>query len=492
MTGMVDPFTGASPACALKWDAIDWRTATREVKRLQARIAKAIKEGRIGRAKALQRLLSSSFSAKLLAVRRVVQNRGGKTPGVDGVVWNTSKQKMQAVANLKRRGYKIQPLRRVYIPKRNGKPRPLSIPVMACRAHQALHLLGLEPISETLADRNTYGFRPKRSTADAIGQCFIALAKRRSADWVLEGDIKSCFDKIRHDWLEANIPMDKSILKKWLKAGYVEQGKRFPTNEGTPQGGIISPTLLLMTLNGLEAAVKQKTSRSDKVNIIIYADDFIVTGNSKEALEQKVKPTIVAFLKERGLELSEEKTKITHIEEGFDFLSQNIRKYKGKLLIKPSKRSVKDFLKNVRDVIKSNKTATTDTMIRLLNPRIRGWVNYHRHIVAKRTFSYVDAQIFNALWRWAKRRHPNKSQNWIAERYFRSDGFRHWIFFARSKDGKGQPNNLDLVYAAYTPIKRHVKIKGEAHPFDPTYRDYFLRRETNKITGSSKTGLKEA
>ena len=492
MTVMAYPSTGASPACPPKWDAINWRTIEREVKRLQMRITKAIREGRIGKAKALQRLLSCSLSAKLMAVRRVVRNKGSKTPGVDGVVWNTSKQKIQAVMNLKRYGYKTRPLRRVYIPKRNGKPRPLSIPVMACRAQQALHLLGLEPISETLADQNAYGFRPKRSTADAIGQCFLALSRRTSAQWVLEGDIRSCFDKIRHEWLEANIPMDKVILRKWLKAGYVEKGKQFPTNEGTPQGGIISPTLLVMTLRGLEEAVKKAAPSSGKINVVIYADDFIVTGTSKEVLEQSVKPTIAAFLKVRGLELSEEKTKITHIEEGFDFLGQSVRKYKGKLLIKPSKRSTKGFLKNVREIVKSNKTTKTEVLIQLLNPKIRGWANYHRHIVAKVTFSYVDHQIFRALWQWAKRRHPNKGRRWIKKRYFRGQDLRHWIFFAPTKDGRGRHNNLDLVSAADTPIRRHVKIRGAVHPFDPTYLDYFRRREKNRITGSRNNDLKEA
>lgn len=315
MTALAKPLAGAPSTSNLKWDAIEWTSVKVQVNRLQMRIAKAIREERYGKAKALQRLLTHSFYAKLLAVKKVVQNKGGKTPGVDGVTWTTNRQKMRAVLGLKRRGYRTRPLRRIYIPKRNGKLRPLSIPVMECRAQQALHLLSLEPISETLADKNAYGFRPKRSTADAIEQCFIALATRRSSQWVLEGDIRSCFDKIKHEWLEENILMDKTILKKWLNAGYVEQGRQLPTIEGTPQGGIISPALLVMTLTGLEKAVKQATSQEDKVNVIIYADDFIVTGNSKEILEQKVKPTITAFLKVRGLELSDEKTKITHIEE---------------------------------------------------------------------------------------------------------------------------------------------------------------------------------
>ncbi len=463
-----------------KWADIDWFVVENQVKRLQMRIAKAVREKRYGKAKSLQWLLTHSFYAKVLAVKRVVQNKGSKTPGVDGVIWNTDKQKMRAVTSLKLRGYKTSPLRRIYIPKRNGKKRPLSIPVMKCRAQQALHLLGLEPISETLADKNSYGFRPKRSTADANEQCFRALSGRHAAQWILEGDICSCFDKIKHGWLEANIPMNKVILGKWLKAGYVEEGERFSTIEGTPQGGIISPILLVMTLRGLEAAIKQSTSKGDKVNVVIYADDFIVTGNSKEILEQKVKPTIVSFLKERGLELSEDKTRITHINEGFDFLGFNIRKYDGKLLIKPSKRSVKDFLNTIRGVIKKNRATKTVELIHNLRPKIQGWANYHRHVVAKETFYYVDWHIFWALWRWAKRRHPMKNRKWVKNKYFRTRGNQNWIFSAQKKDKQGERFHFDLLRAGETPIKRYVKIRGDANPYDPAYYDYFRYRERHK------------
>ena len=255
MTTLAMPAIGASSACLLKWDAIDWRQAEQQVKRLQMRIAKAVREGRWGKVKALQWLLTHSWSAKLLAVRRVVKNPGHRTPGVDRVVWTTPAQKMRAARSLQRRGYQPQPLRRIYIPKKSGKLRPLSIPVMDDRAMQALHLLALEPVSETLADRNSYGFRPYRSTADAIGQCFTVLAQKQSAQWILEGDIKACFDRISHRWLERHIPVDKAILKKWLAAGYIEKEVFYSTKAGTPQGGIASPAIANMALDGLEQAV---------------------------------------------------------------------------------------------------------------------------------------------------------------------------------------------------------------------------------------------
>lgn len=479
MTTMALPALGAPSADFSMWDSIDWITAEKFVKRLQMRIAKAFREKRYGKAKALQWLLTHSFYGKALAVKRVTENRGAKTPGVDGVTWKTPEQKEAAVLTLKRKGYQTLPLRRIYIPKKNGKQRPLGIPRMFCRAQQALHLLGLEPISECLADPNAYGFRPKRSAADAIEQCFKALSQKSAAQWILEGDIRACFDKIDHDWLIANVPMDKTILQKWLKAGYMEKGAIHPTTEGTPQGGIISPCLTVIALSGLEQAVKQAAGYRNKVNVVVYADDFIITGFSKEHLEDKIKPAVSAFLKERGLELSQEKTKISHIDEGFDFLGFNVRKYKGKMLIKPAKSSIKRFLGNIRETIKSHKTAKTLNLIWLLNPKIRGWANYFRHVVAKEAFSYVDHCIVINLFRWIRRRHPKKNAGWQRKRYFRRDGLRNWVFSAVSVK-KGKIKLVDLTIASDIPIVRHLKIRAAATPYDPIYRSYFVQRQARQ------------
>lgn len=223
----------------LEWHSINWTKANKQVKKLQIRIVKAIKAGRWGKVKSLQRLLTSSFSGKVIAIRRVSENQGKRTSGVDREIWSTANSKSEAISSLRNHGYKPKPLRRVYIPKANGKKRPLGIPTMKDRAMQALHKLALEPIAETTADKNSYGFRPERCTMDAIEQCYADLSRRASAEWILEGDIKGCFDNISHDWLLKNIPMNKSILKKWLKAGYIENKELFPTESGTPQGGII-------------------------------------------------------------------------------------------------------------------------------------------------------------------------------------------------------------------------------------------------------------
>lgn len=246
MNANVEMMCACAPADrVLNWNSIDWNQCHENVRKLQARIVKATKEGRWGKVKSLQRLLTTSFSGKALAVKRVTSNKGRNTPGVDGEIWSSSEAKSKGMLSLRRRGYHPAPLRRIYIPKSNGKRRPLGIPTLHDRAMQALYLLALDPVSETTADPNSYGFRPRRSTADAIEQCFKALAQTNRAQWVLEGDIRGCFDNISHDWLMTNIPMDKVILRKWLNAGYMESKAWFATQEGTPQGGIITPPTIL-------------------------------------------------------------------------------------------------------------------------------------------------------------------------------------------------------------------------------------------------------
>lgn len=472
--------TGASPAWSNAWNQVNWQHVEQQVRRLQMRIAKATQQGKHGKAKALQWLLTHSHSAKLLAVKRVTGNTGAKTPGVDGVLWKTPKEKIQAVQSLQRKGYQAQPLRRIYIPKKNGKQRPLGIPTMKDRAMQALYLLALEPIAEVTADKHSYGFRPERSAADAIDQCFLVLARKNAAQWILEGDIKACFDGICHQWLLEYIPVDKAPLNQWLNAGYMEENVFYETEAGTPQGGIISPTLANMTLDGMAEVVKQATARTEKVNFVRYADDFIITGASKDVLEQKVKPAIVQFLSERGLLLSEEKTLITHIDQGFDFLGFNVRKYDGKLLIKPSKKSVKTFVDTLRTIIKSNPTIKTESLIRLLNPKLRGWANYYRYVVSKAIFSRVDEAVFQLLCRWTRRRHPQKNAKWLREKYFCHPALKTWHFHARIRDADNRLILLRLVNIAKVKIKRHVKLKAEATPYDVAYLSYFEKRRQQK------------
>jgi len=294
--------------------------------------------------------------------------------------------------------------------------------------------------------------------------------------WILEGDIASCYDRISHAWLLAHIPMDKTILGKWLKAGYMERHVFHETTEGTPQGGIASPAMANLTLDGLEQRIRDvfpsaRAYQRAKVHVIRYADDFCVTGASKEVLDDDIKPAVAAFLRERGLELSPEKTAITHIDDGFDFLGKTLRRYSGKLLSKPSKKNVQAFLAKVREEIKANKQTPTGTLIVRLNPLIRGWANYHRHDASKATFRTIDRAIFRMIWYWAQGRHPNKPKRWVRRRYFTTVGDRQWVFYGELD---GQRNYL--LQAMRVPIKRHIKVKGEANPYDPDWEVYFEAR----------------
>jgi retron-type reverse transcriptase len=393
----IDPqgSVGASSTEGQDWKSLPWDTFRQEVRRLQMRMAKAIKEKHYGKARALQWILTHSRAAKFLAIQRVTTNKGHRTPGIDNKVWRTDQQKLAAIALLRRRGYKPQPLRRIYISS--------------------------------------------------------------------------------HPWMLENIPMDRRILEQWLKAGFVENRRLFPTTAGTPQGGIASPVLANLTLDGLEGTIRASiNSQHDKVNFLRYADDFIVTGATKEILEQKVKPAIIEFLGERGLKLSEQKTVITPITEGFDFLGQNVRKYGQKLLIKPTRQSVRSVLEKARQRIKSCHGHTAADLIHQLNPLLRGWANYHRHVVSKRIFGRVDYYVYQMLWRWARREHRDKSDGWIRQRYFSADP--KGAFSIRTQDRQGQEQVLKVYRLAETVIERHIKVRGAANPYDPADVEYFEKR----------------
>ena len=464
---------------AKKWKSTDWKHARRQVRRLQVRIAKAVKENRWNKVKALQYLLTRSFYAKLLAVKRVTSNKGKKTPGIDGVLWKGARAKWRAVHSLRRRGYKPQPLRRLYIPKKNGRKRPLSIPTMYDRVMQAVYKLSLAPVAETTADRNSYGFREGRSCADAIQAAFNALSKPNSATWVLEGDIKGCFDNISHEWMLRNIVMDKVVLQKWLKAGYVENGITYPTRKGTPQGGIISPTLSNMTLDGLEEAVYCAVPRRSRVNFVRYADDFIITGKSKRLLENQIKPAVEGFLVERGLTLSQEKTVITYIKKGFTFLGQTFRKHGRVLHITPSVKGVLALVRKVGTLIRKYVSAPMPVLIKKLNETLRGWGNYHRHVVASEAFGRIDTYVFEQLWRMVRRRHQNKSKGWLIKHYWSATGRKH-RFAVRAKTASGRITVYEVIKLHAIGIRRYIKIKADANPYLQEYAKYFWRRRHDK------------
>ncbi len=462
-----------------QWKSIDWKKAEAEVSRLQARIAKATQEKKWNTVKRLQYLLSHSYYAKALAVRKVTTNKGKHTPGIDKELWNTPAVKMRNVLILTDKGYKAKPLRRVFIEKPGKKKkRPLGIPCMYDRAMQALYALALDPVSETTADEKSFGFRRGRSAQDACEYIFTALSRRTSPEWVLEGDIKGCFDHISHDWLIDHIPMDKSVLKQFLKAGFVFQNELFPTDEGTPQGGVISPILANMALDGMQKVLSDRfhTNRlgkidlrfknAHKVNLVRYADDFIVTAATKEIAEE-AKEIIRGFLCTRGLELSEEKTLITHVDDGFDMLGWTFRRFKEKLIVKPSKKSVKALNASLHNtVLERGKAWRQEDLIRVLNRQLRGWANYHQSVCAKDAFSRTDHILYEMLWRWAKRRHPKKNRKWITANYWYSKGLRNWVFSTK---------NAELIRLGEVPIIRHTKVRMSANPYLDS--EYFIQRK---------------
>ena len=348
-------------------------------------------------------------------------------------------------------------------------------------------------------DQNSYGFRIGRSCADAMEQCFILLSGARDR-WIFEGDIKSCFDKISHEWLLEHVPMDRSILRKWLKCGYIERNVFSATDEGTPQGGIISPVLANFALDGLERQIREVSPTAEPVSVanrrlgvhlVRYADDFVIIARSKDLLENTVRPLVMDFLRQRGLELSIEKTKITHSTEGFDFLGQNVRAFGNKTLIQPSKKNVKRFLDNIRKLVKANAQTPTARLIAMLNPKLRGWANYHRHACSKKTFSSVDGQIFQCLWQWAKRRHTKggKGARWVAQRYFGTREDRKWCFFGDTVTRSGERDRLWLYHVASTRIVRHCKIRSLANPYSPAWYSYYTRRANHGGSSILRTAL---
>lgn len=489
----------------VEWNKLKWKKIQKSVFKLQKRIYQASIGGNTRQIRRLQKTMTRSWNARLLATRQVTQdNQGKRTAGVDGVKSLTPKERLVQAAKL---NLKTRPLpaRRIYIPKPGkDEKRPLSIPAMQDRALQALVKLALEPEWEARFEGNSYGFRPGRSAHDAIGAIYLSINRKNK--YVLDADIAKCFDRINHDYLIRKLntyPTMRRLIKSWLKAGWVFQGERAESHEGTPQGGIISPLLANVALHGMENRLKQfaeslggnKSKNRSSMTYVRYADDFVILHPSQEVILE-AKQVITDWLKEVGLELSEKKTRISHTYEGFDFLGFNIRQYpvskancgktaRGeflgfKTLIKPSKEKIFEHYQEIAKTINANKTAKQEVLITLLNPVIQGWANYYSTVVSKEVFSRLDHLVWKRLWQWGKRRHPNKSTKWRKNKYFLKRGNRDWIF------GK---DNIILKFHSSTPIIRHVKVKGAVSPFDGNDSYWAFRMGKNPVLSTRVSKL---
>ena len=487
------------PEDVLDWDAVVWRTHEENVARLRRRIFTATRAQDWATARSLQKMMLRSWSNTLLSVRQVTQrNAGRRTGGIDGEVALSSPERadMAVRVHRSRASWDPLPVRRVHIPKAGGKQRPLGIPVIVDRCHQARVRNALEPEWEARFEPRSYGFRPGRSCADAIGSLYATLSGPRARRvWILDADLSAAFDRIDHAHILGQLGgfPARELVAGWLRAGVIESGKGFaPPEAGTPQGGVISPLLMNVALHGLEEAAgvryratgtRPGTAVEGTPILVRYADDMVVCCYSRQQAEQ-VKAQLADWLAPRGLVFNEDKTRIVDLEEGFDFLGFNLRRYRyrhqpAKLLIRPSQDAVRRIRHRLAEELRNLRGCNAMAVIARLNPIIRGWAAYYRGVVSSKVFNALDNHMWWLTYRWARHSHPTKSKKWIVRRYFgRFNKFRNnqWVFGARDHVVNDRGDVAFLVKFAWTAIVRHQLVAGRASPDDPHLIDYWVAR----------------
>lgn len=485
----------------IKWFSIDWRLANAQVKQCQKAIAVAYLKGDLHQVKLQQHKLVNSFSRKRIAVKTISSNKGKNTPGIDKVIWNTPEAKFQAIVSLKAdKSYKAKPVKRVYIPKRSGKLRPLGIPCMMDRAMQTQWKLALEPIAECTRDTHSYGFRPGRNTQDCQQLLWLLCSGKHGPKWVLEADIKGFYDNIHHNWLQENIPMDKHIQKQFQKAGFMENHSLQETTRGVPQGGTISPVIANMTLDGLEKVIaktaediqKQVPKPNSKktstwVHTIRYADDFVITGANKKMLDGPICRAVNRFLRERGESLNAEKTHITSVKKGFDFLGFHFKLYPSKkkyvFIVKPAKNNIQKVKDKIKAITKDKNLSALD-LIQILNPILMGWANYFSKVVSSKVFQQLGMYVWYKTFKWRKKKHPHLTGSAVADKYYTKVENRKWVFYTNYGNKK-----YFLYPIRKTPIVRHSQIKKGRNPYLPEFEQYFKNR-IGKIAKASVWRIK--